>query len=112
MSGTNATTGKALDGIDHLSQSISDILGTRKGTRVMRRSYGGDLPALVDNPMNGETLLRIYAATVQALLDWEPRIILTKVTSASAAPGAVTLDLYGVYTPTGEQVSVSGVAIS
>ena len=40
MNGINATTGAALSGMDHLRQSIRDILTTRVGTRVMRRAYG------------------------------------------------------------------------
>ena len=51
MNGINAHTGQALSGIDHLRQSIRDILTTRIGTRVMRRDYGSRLPTLVDNPM-------------------------------------------------------------
>ncbi|NBO96416.1 MAG: phage baseplate protein, partial [Betaproteobacteria bacterium] len=40
MLGINAQTGQPLAGIDHLRQSIRDILTTRIGTRVMRRDYG------------------------------------------------------------------------
>lgn len=49
MLGINAQTGQPLSGIDHLRQSIRDILTTRSGMRVMRRDYGSRLPALVDN---------------------------------------------------------------
>ncbi|MBD3768115.1 MAG: GPW/gp25 family protein [Gammaproteobacteria bacterium] len=55
MLGINAQTGKPLSGIDHLRQSISDILTTRVGTRVMRRDYGSQLPELADNPMTPES---------------------------------------------------------
>jgi hypothetical protein len=41
-------TRKALEGIDHLKQSIIDILTTPIGSRVMRRDYGSRLFELVD----------------------------------------------------------------
>jgi hypothetical protein len=65
MRGTSATTGKPLSGIQHLRQSINDILTTPIGSRVIRRDYGSDLPTLVDAPMNLSTLTRIYAATAR-----------------------------------------------
>lgn len=39
MNGISATTGRPLSGIDHLRQSIRDILTTPIGSRVMRRLY-------------------------------------------------------------------------
>jgi phage baseplate assembly protein W len=101
-----------LGDLAHLRQSIRDILTTPKGSRVMRRSYGSDLFDLVDAPMNRETLMKIYAATVGALTTWEPRILVLRVTSSSAAPGSVTLDLEGQYLPNGQSVSVSGITVS
>ncbi len=49
--GMNAATGRNLTGLDHLHQSIADILSTPIGTRVMRRDYGSRLPELIDAPM-------------------------------------------------------------
>lgn len=40
MRGMNSETGKTISGIEHLKQSIVDILTTPVGTRVMRRDYG------------------------------------------------------------------------
>ena len=67
MLGINAQTGQPLAGIDHLRQSIRDILTTRIGTRVMRRDYGSRLPALVDNPMTPRLAMDLYSATAEAL---------------------------------------------
>lgn len=66
MLGINAQTGQPLSGIDHLRQSIRDILTTRIGTRVMRRDYGSRLPALVDNPMTPKLAMELYSATAEA----------------------------------------------
>ena len=48
MIGMNAKTGKALSGVDHLKQSIQDIVTTPLGSRVMRRDYGCGLFDLLD----------------------------------------------------------------
>ena len=67
MKGMSATTGKALEGTDHLEQSIQDILTTPIGSRVMRREYGSRLFELVDRPVNPGWLLDAYAYTADAL---------------------------------------------
>ena len=112
MKGTSAFDGKPLSGIDHLKQSISDILRTPIGSRIERRSYGSRLFELVDAPMNRSTLAAIYAATADAIRKWEPRFKLTNVVAASAAPGAVTLDLTGEYLPDGKTVTLDGIQVT
>ncbi|KVR28629.1 MULTISPECIES: GPW/gp25 family protein [Burkholderia cepacia complex] len=112
MNGTCSTTGKPLSGIAHLKQSIADILNTPKGSRVMRREYGSDLPELVDAPMNLSTLSRIYAATARAIHRWEPRFKVRKVTVVNAQPGALELDLYGTYLPDGQPVKLDGIRVA
>lgn len=95
MIGMSRKTGTALDGTAHLAQSIGDILSTPVGSRVMRRDYGSDLPDLIDRPLNGETLIDVYAATAGALARWEPRLRLTRVSLADAVAGHLTLVLEG-----------------
>lgn len=112
MNGTSATTGKRLAGINHLRQSIVDILTTPIGSRVMRRDYGSRLFQLVDAPMNRGTLLDLYAATAEALRTWEPRFDLEQVTATSAEPGRVVLELTGTYLPDGEEVTLDGIEVS
>lgn len=111
MNGVNASTGKTLGGIDHLRQSIADILTTPIGSRVLVREYGSDLFRLIDAPTNRATLLKIYAATADALRRWEPRFQLESVVAVSAAPGAVTLDLSGKYLPDGRSVNLQGITV-
>lgn len=106
MTGMHRTTGKPLDGIEHLRQSIADILGTPIGSRLMRRSYGSQLPELVDQPDNGSTRVRIFSATAGALMKWEPRLRLSSVQLYSGTrPGQVVLDIAGTYTPPGVPAS-------
>lgn len=111
MDGTSASDGKLLGGLDHLRQSITDILTTPLGSRVMRRDYGSRLYELVDAPMNGSTVMDLYAATAEALEAWEPRFRLTQVTLASADAGAVELDLTGQYLPDGQVVTLDGIKV-
>lgn len=95
MTAMNRRTGRALDPNSeaHLIQSIGDILTTPRGSRVMRRDYGSDLPDLIDQPLNAATRLRIYAATALALFRWEPRARLTRVQLTGDSTGVARLHL-------------------
>lgn len=95
MSGLSATTARVLPEEQHLAQSINDILSTPLGSRVMRRDYGSDLPRLIDAPVNGETLVDLYAATAEAIDRWEPRFDLRRVEVADAVAGKLSLTLTG-----------------
>ena len=79
MYGMSGTTGKQLDGILHVRQSVSDIMTTPIGSRAWRRDYGSRIPDLIDQPLNSSTLLSIYAETADALSKWEPRFTLQRV---------------------------------
>ncbi|WP_282410076.1 GPW/gp25 family protein [Pseudomonas sp. PS02303] len=104
----NRKTGAAINRVDHITQSITDILTTRLGTRVMRREYGSLLPELVDQPFNDFTRLQVYAATVMALMRWEPRISLSRVQFFGATlAGQSTLELEGSIVDTNEPLSLS-----
>ena len=96
MQGMSNTDGTLLKGYDHLRQSITDILTTPKGSRVMRRTYGSRLFELVDAPLNQETIVEIYAATAEALEQWEPRLKLNSVKVTSITNWQITIDLTGL----------------
>lgn len=99
MRGMSATTGRAMDGAAHLAQSIADVLTTPLNTRVMRRDYGSLLSELVDQPFNGQTRTLLFGAVATALMRWEPRIRIKKLSiSQGDAPGAFFLDLEGTRT--------------
>ncbi len=112
MNGTNAKTGKHLSGLDHLSQSVRDILTPPVGSRVMRRDYGSRLYQLVDAPINQNILLELYAATAEALSRWEPRLKLQRVHARSARPGCVVLELTGEYMPGKYIITLDGIEIT
>lgn len=66
--------GTVLSEIDHIRQSIQDILITPVGSRVMRRNYGSHLFELIDEPLNHQTFLKLSVLSVQAIEQWEQRV--------------------------------------
>lgn len=104
----NRISGSSLGTIEHIRQSIADVLMTRIGTRCMRREYGSQLPDLVDQPFNDATRLRVYAATVMALMRWEPRISISRVQFTGVSlQGAVVLQVEGTLVDNNEPQNIS-----
>ena len=94
----DSATGRHIAGVEHLKQSIADIITTPLGSRLQRRTYGSLLPGLIDQPDNARTRLRCYAAIASALMNWEPRLRVTRVGMQSGeAPGQATVTLEGEY---------------
>ncbi|GFQ79659.1 hypothetical protein TNCT_539441 [Trichonephila clavata] len=104
-------TGKELEGIEHLKQSIIDILTTPINSRIMRRNYGSRLFELVDKPINRDFTLEIFSATAEALEKWERRFKLEKVKITEVKEGRVTLNLEGVYLSEGKFININGVVV-
>lgn len=111
MRGMNAITGRPVDGKDHLRQSIIDILSTRKGTRVMRRDYGSDIPSIVDRPANDQLAVDMYVAVAEALDRWEPRLKLREVSMTLLGDGVIEFSITGNYLPNGEVITLNGIVI-
>lgn len=111
MIGIDKNTGKALSGLAHLKQSIEDILTTPKGTRIMRREYGSNLPRLVDNPLNRETILDMIAESADALSQWEPRMRVTEIKPTELSAGRIIFRVIGEYLPDGQTVTLDGIRI-
>lgn len=87
--------------LDHLNQSIADILTTPIGTRVMRPDYGSECPRLVDRPVNKAFKLDVYAAAADALSKWEPRIKATRISIDSVSAGYVEITVKYIIRETG-----------
>lgn len=112
MGGMGRTTGQRLSGLDHLRQSIEDILTTPVGTRVHRRDYGSRLPRLVDRPINPSLTTELVAATAEALDRWEPRLKLEQVNIESVGTdGKIALSLVGIYLIDGRQITMEGLTV-
>lgn len=82
-----------LEPLNHILQSIRDILTTPIGTRIMRPEYGSRLMELVDSPVNEIFISRAIAATAEAIDRWEPRVTINQVKIESAGSGLIDMRL-------------------
>ena len=100
--GLSHDTGLLLSDWDHVEQSISVILTTRIGQRVLRRDFGSEVPDLVGKPMTERVLLAFYVAAAGAIARWEPRFEVTKCEIPQAgADGIIEMQIHGIYYPRG-----------
>lgn len=97
MRGMSNQNGKYLNDLEHLKQSIVDILTTPIDSRVICRDYGSNLFNLVDKPVNKRLIAQIYAAVAEAIDKWEPRFKVEKITVNSIREGRISLNLHGIY---------------
>jgi phage baseplate assembly protein W len=95
--GLDRRTGLALSGIEHLRQSIEDILTTPLGSRRMRPDYGSKLRRFVDLPVNDGWKSAVQAEVARSLSRWEPRLKLERVRVVAVLGGQITLQLTGQY---------------
>lgn len=73
--GIDRRTGKVLTGLAHVRQSVEVIFTTHFRSRVMRRTFGSAVPALLGRAnLTKPELLRFYTAIHIALALWEPRL--------------------------------------
>lgn len=78
MAGVDATTGKPLDGFDHVQQSLGKIFTTPQGTRVMREWFGNPGLRLLGEPENDRTVLMWYTVLWMLIELFEPRYRVTQ----------------------------------
>jgi uncharacterized protein len=82
----------------NIEESIQIILRTQLGERVYRPDFGSRLSELVFMPMNTQTLLLIRLHVQEALIKWEPRIVLDDVRTETD-PGQGCVDITIEYHP-------------
>ncbi|WP_338804802.1 GPW/gp25 family protein [Xenorhabdus griffiniae] len=105
--GMSCHNGRMLSDSDHICQSITDILMTPIGARVMRREYGSLLPNLIDQPQNPALRLKIMSACYMALLHWEPRIRLDTINYLRSEQGELTVEISGINVQNNTPLSLS-----
>lgn len=111
MQGMSRTDGKHLSGIDHIRQSVQDILSTPLRSRVMLPEYGSELPELVDHPSDRTTEIRVVMATAVALARWEPRIRVNSVNAVTIGAGKLSLTIAATDIETGLAVILEDILI-
>jgi uncharacterized protein len=62
-----------------IAESVRIILSTSKGERVMRPDFGCEINDLIFAPNNSSTLNALCHYIEEALVKWEPRIIVERV---------------------------------
>ena len=109
MTGMSRTAGTVLPEIEHIAQSVADILTTPLGSRLARRTYGSRLFDLLDTPVNATTRVRLFAATATALMRWEPRLSVQRValTAVDGLRGSFALDITAALAATGDAIALS-----
>lgn len=112
MLGLNRNTGKALEGAEHVLQSIRDIITTPRGSRVMLREYGCAVPDMVDRPINELFEIELHASIAEALAKWEPRFRLTSVWISGRSPrGQVIIGIEGTIVASGVTSRLEGLEL-
>ena len=72
-------TGKPITRLQHIRQSVEDILTTSQFERVFRNTYGAGLKRIIDEPLN-EALLGLARVTVtKAITEFETRVVVNQV---------------------------------
>lgn len=84
-----------VSGEEKVRQSVLTILGTARGSRVMRPDFGSRLHELVFARMDAELHARIGEYVTEALVASEPRIDVlgVEVSDRAAADGLVEVDV-------------------
>ena len=105
--GMNGQTGLSISDVEHIRQSVRDILVTPVGSCVMLREYGSLLSALTDQPQTKVLRLQILAACYSAIQKWEPRVSLTSITfERSEDDGGLYVDITGTRSANGQSFSL------
>jgi uncharacterized protein len=106
MAGMHASNGRRLDEVADIVQSVTKILTTPIGSRVMRRTFGSAIFDLVDSPVNPVGALRLIAATADAIERWERRISLRSAQVTPAIDGKTLLRIDATVTATGRALTM------
>lgn len=106
-------TGVSIYDVEHLKQSIIDILSTPIGSRVCRRGYGSNLYKLLDRNIDRYMKLKLINAVATSLGKWEPRLILDSVGIDKVVPsdGAVRITLAGYYVIDNKPVYLNDISL-
>ncbi|MBQ6775596.1 MAG: GPW/gp25 family protein [Synergistaceae bacterium] len=64
--------------LDLIKGNIKQIIGTRRGERVMLPLFGSRIPDFIFEPLDYVTCALLRFELIQAVQRWEPRIILNR----------------------------------
>lgn len=108
MTGIDRDTGKVITGWPHVVKSLTCLFTTAIGSRVMRRTFGSAVPAMLGRSISPALILRFKTAIIIACELWEPRykvVIIDTVevenTTDKLRRGNMALRIVGEYRPRG-----------
>lgn len=100
----NRQTGKVMTNeLEHIKQSIGDILTTRLGSRVMLKGYGSRLFELVDGPVSNP--IDFVSAATAALERHEPRIKVKRVLVSYQGDGRLSVEVRATHKASGDPIT-------
>ncbi|WP_372941428.1 GPW/gp25 family protein [Shewanella sp.] len=108
----NKNTGRQITDAEHINQSVTDIITTPVGTRVMRRNYGSFVPRLIDSPQNNVTRMRLISSTIIALTEFEPRIRVRKVEIYVDDAGKTLMNIDADRADSGEMLTLKNIRVT
>ncbi|WP_020414327.1 GPW/gp25 family protein [Microbulbifer sp. VTAC004] len=109
--GMDSSSGMAITELEHLRQSITDILTTPVGSRLMRRNYGAKIFHSLDAPLTRSTIVDIYSNAAEALSLWEPRFQSTEMQVVRMESSGITMKLSGYMVDSGEFITLENIKI-
>ncbi len=85
---------QSTEGVQHVKDSIRQILGTRIGERCMRRDFGSRSQEIVFEPNDEILASRLRNIIFEAIDRWEPRIEVRQVNLLNLNPAAGVIDVF------------------
>jgi phage baseplate assembly protein W len=82
-----------LSGEEDIQDSLKVLFATQVGERVMQPDYGSELDSFLFMPMNKSTLTYMQSVISDAILFYEPRIVLEDVTIEPAGDTSEFLNI-------------------
>jgi uncharacterized protein len=74
-------------GAEKVRQNVRVILSVRLGERPLQREFGTRIPALAHEPNDDVLVSLIEAQAREALLRWEPRLVITRAVTERGDAG-------------------------
>uniref|UniRef100_UPI00202CBB0D GPW/gp25 family protein n=1 Tax=Escherichia coli TaxID=562 RepID=UPI00202CBB0D len=105
--GMNRSDGLTVTDLEHISQSIGDILRTPVGSRVMRRDYGSLLASMIDQPQTPALELQIKVACYMAVLKWETPVPPSSLPPEHSFYRRIAVTFTGQHNDTGQPLSLT-----
>jgi len=112
--GVNLDTGEWFEGVEEVKQRIRRVMQTRKSSLPLRRSYGSNLPRLIDGKVTAVFRIDVFAEVAVALADPANELIdefKLKQVFFDYSDGAVNLELEGEYLLDGSPIWIDGIVI-